>query len=382
MELVHSLPMHPHHPKQHLYVLSGTGNSLRAACWWAEWAGEGGAEAQVHRIEVADPARDLASGDKDGPQPLVGFFFPAHGFMPPWSMWKFLVRLPRRRGVQAVIVPTRGAVGIAPVLLPGAAGLATYLAMMVVLLKGWRVVGARSLDMPSNLINGHWGLHERNVTAIQKRARRQLGAFHERIAAGRAAFPLPNHLWELAWSTAILWWIPWLLPAYLAFARIFMGKLMLTDARCKGCRRCERNCPNSAIRMRDTGEGPRPYWTYHCETCMRCMAFCPQACIQASFGWMAILLLLTSSAALTWTVARFGVCLSLDAGLSTGWPGLVLGLVWAYVVTMAAYALFWQALRLAPLRALFTWTSPSRWWRRYHEPDTRARDLRPPKRAS
>ena len=44
---------------------------------------------------------------------------------------------------------------------------------------------------------------------------------------------------------------------------------------------------------------------------------------------------------------------------------------------LAAYWLFWQALRLRPLRWVFTKLTPTHYWRRYHEPHTRVVDLEP-----
>ena len=39
---------------------------------------------------------------------LIGLLFPTHGFMPPWSMIKFLFRIPKKKGVPVLCVAIRG----------------------------------------------------------------------------------------------------------------------------------------------------------------------------------------------------------------------------------------------------------------------------------
>jgi hypothetical protein len=125
------------------YVMSGTGNTYRMACW---------ADAE----NETTPSKDT----------LVGVLFPAHGFMPPWSMIKFLLRMRRQNGVPALCAATRGGIKVGPLRIPGAAGLGTFLAAFLMMIKGYRPRALFSLDMPSNFINFHWGLHSKNVEAM------------------------------------------------------------------------------------------------------------------------------------------------------------------------------------------------------------------------
>ncbi|MCP4023971.1 MAG: hypothetical protein GY729_19165 [Desulfobacteraceae bacterium] len=41
-----------------------------------------------------------------------------------------------------------------------------FLAALILWIKGYRVRGALSLDMPSNMTSLHWGLHPKNVESI------------------------------------------------------------------------------------------------------------------------------------------------------------------------------------------------------------------------
>ena len=114
------------------YVMSGTGNSFRAACWMKETIEQMGGSADVVMIENADPVHEV----DPSPDSLLGLVYPTHGLMAPWSMIKFLFRIPRRRGVPALCAVTRGAFRIGPLFIPGGSGIAGFMAALILLIKG------------------------------------------------------------------------------------------------------------------------------------------------------------------------------------------------------------------------------------------------------
>ena len=71
------------------YVMSGTGNTYRMACQMKEIANPYVEDIKIVMIDEAE-AENEPTPFKDM---LVGILFPAHGFMPPWSMIKFLLRI-------------------------------------------------------------------------------------------------------------------------------------------------------------------------------------------------------------------------------------------------------------------------------------------------
>jgi len=129
-----------------VYFMSGTGNSFRAATWIAETAREQGVQAQVVPISGGRPNEEIEQGESH----LVGLVMPTHGFTTPWQMLRFALRLPRRKGTHAFVLPTRAGTKFGPVFLPGLEGTAGYLPALILALKGYRVRGVRALDMPSN----------------------------------------------------------------------------------------------------------------------------------------------------------------------------------------------------------------------------------------
>jgi ferredoxin len=353
------------------YFLSGTGNSFRAARWLAEAAEARGVETAVIPIERAVPREDL----RPGPSQLVGIYHPAHGLMPPWSMIKFLLRMPRGRGAHAAIVSTRGGIRVGPLVLPGATGLALLFPLLVLALKGYRVRGALGIDMPINVINVHWGLKPHNVEHIKAWGRRRHARLAEAVLGGRRFFHPLNLVWETAWAAILLWLWPIFPIAYLLVGRVTMGKIMFADTRCKGCGLCAKHCPNGAIVM--VGEKPRtPFWTYRCEACQRCTGYCRQMAIEASHLWLVPLILVS------WplTAEPLGSALACVTGSRLALPSFawdLASIALTYPALILLYYVFFGMQRIRPLRVALSYTTWTRAFkRRYHDPETELKMMR------
>ena len=270
--------------------MSGTGSTHRMACRMKEIANPYMEDIKIVMIDEAN-AENEPTHSRDT---LVGVLFPTHGFMPPWSMIKFLLRMRRQSGVPALCAATRGGIKVGPLRIPGIAGLGTFLAAFLMMIKGYRPRALFSLDMPSNMINFHWGLHTKNVAAISKRAKQKLAQLVPRIMEGHRVYFTRNNLWEALWGIGILWLYPIFPIAYLLIGKLFMAKVMFSNNRCAGCGLCAKFCPNQAIEMRSVGKKKRPYWTYHCEVCLRCMGYCSKKAVEAGHSWAIFLYYLGS----------------------------------------------------------------------------------------
>ena len=55
-----------------------------------------------------------------------------------------------------------------------------------------------------------------------------------------------------------------------------MDKSFWVDAKCTGCRICEKICPSNNIIITDG----KPTWHHHCEQCLACIQWCPEEAIQ------------------------------------------------------------------------------------------------------
>ena len=351
------------------YHLSGTGNSYRAAQWLAEEAAERGAATEVIPISRGRPSPDL----QDGPGQLVGIYHPTHGLMPPWSMIKFLVRLPWGRGAHAVAVATRGGIRLGPLVIPGAAGLALFFPLLVLLVKGYRVRGGLGFDMPANVLNIHWGFHPKNVDHVIAWGRRRHQRLVDAVLSNRRYLHPINVIWELIWSAPFVLW-PIFPIAYLLVGRVFMAKLMFADPSCTGCGLCARYCPVQAIKM--VGPKPKtPFWTHHCEVCMRCMGYCKPQAVQASHLWAVPVLIATSFLTASWVQDQVAALVGLRIALvEPAWE--LIAMVLVFLCLPLIYYVFWGLLRFRPLRLFFTYTTLTKLYRRrYHAPEIKAREM-------
>lgn len=342
---------------------SGTGNSRRVAAWIADAAREAGSDTLLSPLRPTLP-EDGTRWDTGG---LLVLALPTHGFTAPWAVLGFTLRLPRADGTHAAVIATRGALKFGPVFTPGFEGTAALLPALILAAKGYRVRGTAAVDMPSNWTALHPSLPAGAIEAIVARARTKTANLAAGLSSGRH--------WPSTWFAWLLSLL--LLPIsvlYLGIGRFFLAKLFLASDRCTGCAICAAHCPQSAIEMRATATGQRPFWTLRCESCMRCMAFCPEKAVEASqiLGIVAYLIAraVPLAAVLAWSRARVPALACL-----TGIPSWIIISIIALGVLVTLYPVVHQLLALESMKWLLAHTTLTRFYRRYREPHTRLRDL-------
>jgi ferredoxin len=227
--------------------------------------------------------------------------------------------------------------------------------------------------MPVNMINFHWGMSHKNTGAMLIRAKNKIGPVMESILKGQNLFYILNNLWELAWTLLLFWLIPVFPILYLLVGKLFMAKLMFADNRCDGCGMCARSCPNQAIIMKQVGKKSRPFWTYHCEVCLRCMAFCKKEAIMAGHSWGIILFFITSIPFNYLLLRRTD--LFAHMGIASFSVKQTIEMVYVIPAIIISYWIYWLLIQVPFINTLFTYTSLTRYFRRYHEPETRLKDL-------
>ena len=354
-----------------LYVMSGTGNTYRVARWIKEAAENHDVCTKITMIDNVKQ-ENLEAPEKDR---LYGIMFPAHGLMAPWSMMKFLFQIPSGNNAPSFIISTRGGIKLGPVVIPGAVGFGNFLAAIILIIKRYRVKGLFSLDMPINLINVHWGMNQKNIEAILFRARNKLEPVINRLLSGKNVFLLLNNLWELAWTVLTFWLIPIFPILYLLIGKLYMAKLMFADNRCNGCGECARHCPNHGISMKQFDGKNRPFWTYHCEVCLRCMAFCKKEAIEAGHSWGVLLYYITSVPVIIIMISKVNLWSSMLSCIEGFWIKQLVEMIYIIPALIISYWIFWLLIRIPLVNTFFSYTTFTRYFRRYHEPKTRLKDL-------
>ena len=251
-----------------------------------------------------------------------------------------------------------------------------FFAGLILALKGYRIKALFSLDMPANFINLHWGMRPRNSAVLFSRARKRLEPIMNKILDGKRMFFTLNNLWELIWSGLVFWAVPLFPILYLFIARIWMGKLMFSNNRCIGCGLCAKFCSNRGVVMKKVGEKKRPYWTYHCEVCLRCMGFCKKKAIEAGHSWAILLYFITSIPVFTWLSIRLHDAYPLFPVIQNYWLKEIFNIIYFFPAMILSYWIFWYLIRIPVINTIFTFSTFTHFFRRYHEPETKLKNLK------
>jgi Pyruvate/2-oxoacid:ferredoxin oxidoreductase delta subunit len=353
--------------KLQIYFLSGTGNSYRAACWSAQKAEQLGIESTVTPLSMAKPHDEITDNDET----IIGLYLPTHGFTAPWHMIKFAARMPTVKNAHAFLVSTRAGLKLGPLYTPGISASACFILAIILLLKGYSIRGTLALDMPSNWMSLHPGLSPKSVEGIKTRGEPKMKSVAEKIFSGNRHLLTINNLYEIIWTLALTW----ISVMYLFVARFFFAKLFFANPDCNGCGICAVNCPTKSIIM--TGDkNPRPFWKYTCESCMRCMGYCPNTAIEAGHSWGVILYFLTAGSTFTALFIWLASVIPSFPDITSQWYFGLLCIAMLYPALFAAYLIFHQLLKITLINKLFTYTTLTHIYRRYHEPETKLKDIK------
>ncbi len=335
-----------------IYYFSGTGNSRRVSEWIKKSAYDKGYK--VESIDISKTKR------RDVPKPsddtMIGFCSPTHGFNLPPVMMHFLLFFPRGRN-KVFIMNTRAGMKLSKLFLPGLSGMAQYFYALVLLLKGYRVVGMRPVDLPSNWISLHPGLKTKVVDSLHQRWEQKVKRFADRILSGKRDY---RALFDLVQDLVIT---PVGLLYYL-IGRFVLAKSFYADSSCNNCGLCIKECPVQAIKKIDG----RPFWSYRCESCMHCMNKCPKRSIQTAHGYFIGVIFLSDSVILVsfWNLISKYLSLPPDNLFGNIADTLISGLItiFTFIIT---YRIFHYLLKIPVFREIIHITSLTRFrfWRRY-----------------
>jgi Pyruvate/2-oxoacid:ferredoxin oxidoreductase delta subunit len=322
-----------------IYYFSGTGNALTASRWIGEYAQKQGIETNLISI---DRLKEINVPPTKGKR-LIGFCYPTHGFNLPWIMLKFILKFPIMKKCDVFLLNTRA----------GISGIAQVLPAIILLLKGFHIRGMLPLDMPSNWIAVHPGFNQTTIAAIFLRCRTMVDKFCKKILSGQL-YIRRNVLIMLPIDLALA---PIAL-GYFMYGRFYLAKIFIASTDCDTCRLCEIKCPTASIKIIDK----RPFWKLTCESCMRCINICPHKAIQVSHSLAVIIPVVSSYISIIFSLYLFNPFIP---KLSINIPNFFIQWgIWIFKCFLVSGFVFWL-IRIKLLNNLFTYTSLTKYWKRY-----------------
>jgi len=336
----------------YIYYISGTGNARMSCDWIADEARKSGIDTVVQKIDrlegiiFPEPSPDL----------LIGFAFPTHGFNAAPIMLKFMAGFPAKLCNNIFQLNTRAGMKMSKLFTPGLSGLALILPAFMLRMKGYKCIGYRPVDMPSNWIPLHPGIKHKVIDSIFTRCEAVVRKFAIRTINGEKT-------WNGLYSLPVDLLISPLAFGYYVAGRFFLSKTFIANSNCNLCLKCVKECPTASIRI----VNDKPYWKLSCESCMRCLNMCPERAIEAAHGmavgfYFLIILLNTKLALLISDLSGLP-----DKSGLLKITSSVTSLILTVFVPAFAYFVIHYAIGLKPVNGLFRWTSLTtfRFWRRY-----------------
>jgi ferredoxin len=289
---------------------------------------------------------------------LVGFCYPTHGFNAPPAVLNFLVRFPKGKG-DVFFLNTRAGMKLYKIHTPGLGGIALWLPALILISKGYKPIGFRPLDMPSNWISLHPGLRPKVVTSIKNHCGRTLVEFTDRILKGK---PVLN---GFLWLPIDIVLIPISFLYYL-FGRFAIAKTFFANFNCNNCGLCIKQCPVNAI----IPKNDRPYWTFNCESCMKCMNSCPKRAIETAHGYVFVLWWIAFSLVPYYFLKLLVHINLISKDFYNDYASLLLNgsiLLLSWILIFLGYRLLHFLLGYKLLNRIVTYTSLThyKFWRRY-----------------
>jgi ferredoxin len=336
----------------YIYYISGTGNARASSGWIADEADKRGIKTVVQQIDRLENIIIPSVEER----PVIGFAFPTHGFNAAPIMLKFISGFPPGLCNEVFLLNTRAGMKLYKIFMPGLSGVALLLPAFILWLKGYKCIGFRPVDLPSNWISLHPGLKKKVIESIFIRCERIVRKFADKIFRGekvyRGLLSLPV---DLIISPIAL--------AYYVGGRFFLSKTFIANYNCDNCGLCIKECPTASIKYVYN----RPYWKLTCESCMRCLNHCSRRAIEAAHG-MAFLFWSIYTAISAQLILLIIAALHIQPDV-LWWRivSIIINIIVMVIIATFLYRIIHYAMGWKPVKYLIRFTSLTSFpfWRRY-----------------
>lgn len=349
-----------------LFVYSGTGNTYQVGKCLRDCATRQGVLSSLRTIDTAANPSEYQPSE----QTLLGLLAPTIGTIQPPSFFRFIRRLPKGKRQCVFLAATGAWTRIGRLFVPGYVGFGLYLAALMLLCKGYRVVGINGFGMAQNWTTLIPPYGSKLETRINEEIHETSESFLAELLQGKRVY---RRVVDLV-VTLLIFPLPLL---FLLLGHRFFAKTMFAGSSCNGCGLCAERCPIGAIRMCGAKQ-KRPFWTFSCEQCMRCVGFCPQKAVESNTLVYAAFIALFSALPveallLTWFHNAFGVA---AAPFWTALIWLIANIVLLLLGAAVSDGLYLLG-RIPVINRFYTFLSFSRFWRKYRQVGVRITELAP-----
>ncbi len=341
-----------------IYYFSGTGNAKSVALWIKKTADNNNINTTIINIADLENRKNIAVPENT----VVGICSPTHGFNFPPIVLNFITRFPRSNNNKVFLINTRAGLKMGKYFVPGISGIALLLSAFILLIKGYRVIGMRSIDLPSNWISIHPGIKRPVVESIFERRKSDTINFANKIIAGKRVYrAFIDILQDIIIAPVAI--------GYYLIGRFVFAKSFIASHDCSHCNICVEKCPVKAIKIVDN----RCYWSYKCESCMQCMNNCPERAIETAHGFVIGVSFIIYNVILIWIykITDFhDITGSFTPGIAFEMIESITNTVIYISLLFLFYRIMHYLLRFRLFERLIVYSSLTkyRFWRRYRAP--------------
>jgi ferredoxin len=348
-----------------IYYFSGTGNARSVASWVKQTAELKNIDTEI--INIAELDKRIIELVPENA--LIGFCSPTHGFNFPPIMLHFIMRFPKANNNQVFMINTRAGLKIGKFFIVGLSGIALLLSALVLKIKKYKIIGLRSIDLPSNWISIHPGFKPSVVESIFNKRKKDTIDFTTKIINGKKVYKaLGDIIQDLLISPIAV--------GYYFIGRFVFAKSFIASRDCTQCKLCVERCPVNAIKIIDN----RCYWTYKCESCMQCMNICPHRAIETAHGFIIGISYLIYTVILVWLYSICNVPDMINVHIN-GRTGRFLVFIFEsaiyLMIIFSGYRMMHYLLRFRLFERIFVYSSLTtyKFWRRY-KPSSKIQNLK------
>lgn len=243
---------------------TGTGNAERASFIIRDHLAHKGYNVFAERVESKNGS--IARTEKID---LLVVVFSVLAWGASTSMRRYVKKLPKGNGTRAAVVGICGALAAGS---GGSTGQGLGEMKRILSRKKYNPSYVNECAYPANWVQVMNPPDQFVRGEILNESDSRMKVIAEKISAGEEYF-LKKNPYEVCVTKIIS-------PLFRLFARRFLGKMFIADAKCTSCGLCVRCCPSETITL--AGKEKIPQWGINCESCNRCMNVCPERSIQTS----------------------------------------------------------------------------------------------------